>query len=1466
MNEETLFQLALEQPADKRAAFLEQHCAADDLRQRVLVLLHAHDNPGDFLGQGPVPGGTTVDQHRLGEGPGSRVGPYKLLQRIGEGGMGTVFMAEQTEPVRRMVALKVIKPGMVSGQVIARFEAERQALAMMDHPNIARVLDAGTTDSGLPYFVMELVKGVPITKYCDEHRLTPQKRLALFIPICRAVQHAHQKGVIHRDLKPSNVLVALYDGRPSPKVIDFGVAKATGQKLTDKTLFTDFGAVVGTLEYMSPEQAELNQLDIDTRSDIHALGVLLYELLTGTTPLSRKRLRAAALLECMRIIREEEPPKPSTRLSTTEELASIAAKRGLEPKKLSGLMRGDLDWIVMKCLEKDRNRRYETANGLGMDLERYLADEPVLASPPTARYRLTKFARKYRKALVTVAAFAIILVVGMVSTTLFAIWATLAEHEANRQRIASDEAKREAGQAKIEADKQRDEARFTAYAAGMRLAQRYWEEDNVGRARELLDEVPKEAAGRDLRGFEWYYLHRLCHSEALTLKGHAGGVPDVTGHAGGVTSVAFSPDGQRLASGGRDGTMKIWDSATGKELFSLKGHAVWVTSVAFSPDGQRLASGGGGTVKIWDSATGKELLSLKGMAGSVAFSPDGQRLASGGGGTVKIWDSATGKELLSLKGPAGSVAFSPDGQRLASGSVGTVKIWDSATGNELFSLSHAGYVKSVAFSPDGQRLASGSRDMTVRIWDSATGKELLALKGHAGGVSSVAFSPDGQRLVSGSEDSIVKIWDSATGTEVSSLKGHVGDVSSVAFSPDGQRLASGGFDQTVKIWDSDTAKGLFCSKDFRVVSVAFSPDSQRLALGGMFEGTVKIWDRATGHELSSLKGHTGPIRSVAFSPDGQRLASGSDDQTVKLWDSATGKELFSFQGHTGLVTTVVFSPDGKRLASASSDQTVKLWDCATGKELFSLKGHAAHVLSVAFSQDGQRLASASSDQTVKLWDSATGKQLFSLKGPVGESHCVAFSPDGKRLASGGFDQAVKGWDSATGKELFSLKGHSAKNGTGDIASVAFSPDGQRLASGTRRDYTVKIWDSATGKELLSLKEDGGQVFSMAFSPDGQCLATASGGWFFIWETAVSPEMQQRREANGLVSDLFKQVGIRADVLERLRTAHGLSPAVRREALAAARSYPENPSVISRIALDVRLSKALKGEAAVQDAAGLMELARFATHEKKQFATTAGLFRDSFQAHPDWATASIRTQPDGSPFTNRRYAAGVAAMASAGKGDGAGLKQEQRDALLHQALVWMREELAAWEKRLDGATLKTSGEVVRLLTDTANDSWLAALRDAARFAKQPASERDEFRQLWAASARLYAAAFAKDAKLADDVPKWHRYNAACAATLAGCGQGNEADKLDDNERARLRKLAVEWLRADFAYWSKQAQSEKPGDHELVPKTLKHWQNDTDLTGVRDPKALEKLPAKEREAFAQLWADVAELVKKAEEKPN
>jgi len=445
---EAIFHAARDIPdPDRRREYVRKACGGDEARiAHVEALLAAADGPDSLLDRPaaatPV---ATIDQPTT-ESPGTVIGPYKLIEQIGEGGMGSVWMAQQTEPVKRLVAVKLIKAGMDSRQVIARFEAERQALALMDHPNIARVLDGGTTSGGRPYFVMDLVKGVSITRYCDEHHLTPRQRLELFIPVCQAVQHAHQKGIIHRDLKPSNVLVALYDGKPVPKIIDFGVAKAAGQQLTDKTLVTGFGALVGTLEYMSPEQAEVNQLDIDTRSDIYSLGVLLYELLAGSPPFSRKELEKAGMLEMLRVIREQEPSKPSTKLSTADGLPTLAANRGTEPARLTKLVRGELDWIVMKALEKDRNRRYETANGFAMDVQRYLADEPVVACPPSAGYRLRKFARRYKGGLSVAALVLFFLVllgsgVGWAVRDRSALEAEAARQQGERQAKVAGEVK-----------------------------------------------------------------------------------------------------------------------------------------------------------------------------------------------------------------------------------------------------------------------------------------------------------------------------------------------------------------------------------------------------------------------------------------------------------------------------------------------------------------------------------------------------------------------------------------------------------------------------------------------------------------------------------------------------------------------------------------------------------------------------------------------------------------------------------------------------------------------------------------------------------------------------------------------------------------------------------------------------------------------------------------------------------------
>ena len=1104
-----IFADALEKAdAAERDAYLSQACGEDaQLRQHVEALLQAHQKAGAFLEEPapPPPGIRIVLAAPLTEKPGDKIGHYKLLEQIGEGGCGVVYMAEQEEPIRRRVAFKVIKLGMDTKQVVARFEAERQALALMDHPNIAKVLDAGATDTGRPYFVMELVRGIKITDYCDQNNLSTEERLNLFVQICHAIQHAHQKGIIHRDIKPSNILVTLHDGVPVPKVIDFGIAKATGQRLTDKTLFTAFQQFVGTPAYMSPEQAEMSGLDVDTRSDIYALGVLLYELLTGQTPFEQKALVAAGLDEMRRIIREQEPVRPSTRLSTLAdpERTTVAKRRGAGPPQLIHLLRGDLDWIVMKALEKDRTLRYDTANGLAMDVERFQNHEPVVARPQSTVYRVRKFVRRNRVMVAAAATVGVVLVLGILGITWQAIRATKAEREQSRLRQQAEANERKAQTAQASEAQQRRQAEAQAYVANVRLMQEAAEENDAGQFRELLQETASNLA----RGFEWYYWQRQMHLDLRTLHGHSGA----------VRSVAFSPDGQRIVTGSLDGTAKAWEAASGKELVTFKGHRAGIKSVAFAPDGQRIATGSDDeTVKVWDSTSGKELLTIKGHRGeinSVVFAPDGQRIASASADrTAKVWDAASGNELLTLRGHSNlvsSVAFSPDGRRIATGSWDhTARVWEADSGVQLLVLEGSpDEVKSVAFSPDSQRIVTGGWDPWAKVWEAASGKELRTLPGRSG-FWSAAFSPDGRRIATGSADLTVQVWDADSGEEQLAFKGHNDEVCSVAFSPNGQRLVTGSLDVTAKLWDLGSPEKLLTHSGKSVLKAAFSHDGQRIATGGE-DGTVKVWGTASGQELLNFKAHSLPIRSVAFSPDDQRMVtSGHRDPTLKVWEAASGRELFTLKGHNDEIFCAAFSPDGRRIVTGSKDHTAKVWEADTGKELFTFRGHDTMINSVAFSPDGQRIVSGG-DPTAKVWEAAGGKELLSLPGL---SQAVAFSPDGRRIVTGDLHGTARVWDAANGTQLLTLKGHN-----GFIITVAYSPDGQRILTGST-DRTARLWDAASGKELLTFKGQNADAAFVVFSPDGQRIVTGgAGGAAKVWEAATVQEAAawQREEKTDL---------------------------------------------------------------------------------------------------------------------------------------------------------------------------------------------------------------------------------------------------------------------------------------------------------------------------------------------------------------
>ena len=1088
----------------------------------------------------------------------SQVGPYKILQKIAEGGMGAVYMAEQEAPIRRRVALKVIKFGKDSDQIIARFEAERQALAMMNHPNIAKVVDAGQTEDGLPYFAMELVKGIPLTDYCDQNKLSIPERLELFIPVCQAVQHAHQKGIIHRDLKPSNVLVAVYDGEAVPKVIDFGLAKATElqTRLTERTMYTEYGQIVGTLQYMSPEQAEMNQLDVDTRTDIYSLGVMLYELLIGSTPLDRDTMAKQALLQVLELIRDKEPPRPSTRLDESgDAISGVSEHRKIQPSQLQKILRGDLDWIVMKSLEKDRTRRYETAEAFANDIKRHLNHQPVVARPPSTLYQIGKFVRKNRGLVSAAVLTTALLVAGVIGTTYGFFKAEKERRIAISQRnIARDktieaeqateiavarEKETEAAKSVIEQQKLATESNLARSNYYLGIAR--WEANRATEAGEFLDRVPE-----NYRDIEWHLAKRQIRGSDVVCYGHQ--------HM--VTSIQYRQDGRRIVSGGYDGSVRTWDPMTGKQVQLFAGHQRPVTDVSYSGNGKWIASAShDGTVKIWSSRSGALEKTLTGHEGSVlcvAFSPDGERIASSGvDQIIRIWNRESGEQIKELVGhnkQVWALDFNSHGTQLVSGSgnpysvdnSGFARIWDIETGEQLRQLNETlEPILSVEFSPDDSKIVTAGGDPytankqgEIKLWNAQSGEFLTSFKGHTSWVSSAAFSPDGSQILSGSWDRTVKLWDIRTERLLRTFHGISSRVHSVGFSPDGSRVVSGCGDGSphtlssfVQIWDAKTGDEAYTIPRHNGVahSLDFHPSKSRLLAGSGADAFV--WDTNNWERVQTLSDHNDLIQCVSYSPNGSKIATGSRDFSIKIWDALSGKVLRTLKGHKFPVLCLAFSPDGSKLVTGSGEYpnpaTIKLWDVNSGDLIYSLDAHPSNVNGIAFRPDGKRFASASEDRTVKVWETESGKQLQTLQGHSGFVHCVAYSRDGKTIASGG-NGLINLWGGESGRLIRSLRGH-----THYVTTVAFSPDpqGRRLLSGSY-DRTVKLWDTNSAEELRSMEPHSLLVYNVGFSPDGSKIASSSkDGTVRVWNTRNHDEA---RVLAGLQQDvqevLFNETG------------------------------------------------------------------------------------------------------------------------------------------------------------------------------------------------------------------------------------------------------------------------------------------------------------------------------------------------------
>jgi WD40 repeat protein len=1129
-------------PAEDREAALRAACG-DDLAlygdvKRLLALddrLAPAEGQSEFLcspfvrpsGPAPEPALPVRETLRLPD----HVGRYHVLRLLGEGGMGSVYEAEQDRP-NRCVALKVIRPGLLSPALLKRFEQEVEILGRLGHPGIAQIYEAGIAEDGQPFFAMEFVRGLPLDEYARSRSLTVPDRLSLMARVCDAVQHAHDQGVIHRDLKPSNILV---DETGQPKVLDFGVARATDADLLTGAGLTQTGQLLGTPSYMSPEQLSAHSAAIDHRADVYALGVILFELLAHRLP---SQVTNRPLAEVARLIVEEDAPR----------LGSINPE-----------LRGDVETIVAKALAKDRTRRYTSAADLAADIRRWLASEPILARPPSALYHLRQFARRHTGLVGGVLATGAALVLGLIGTILFAIGETKQRGQAERNAAA--------------ALQEKHEAHFQAYRARIAAAVGALAAHDVADAKRHLEDAPKE-----LRNWEWRHLYsRLDDSSAMIplLGPEADLVVDTAGdqqfwvmtrtglrltdlrggqtrtlpigpERGRIVAVVQTGRGLRIVAAVEDSALDVLDE-TGRVLCHVRMPQMRDAGLAVSRDGTRLAciwiEGEWGRIGVFDANSGKQTAVCGGHRGGtldLTFSPDGTRLASGGEDRAAcLWDAATGALLATCRGHMSrirSVAFRPDGACLLTASSDeTVRQWDVATGNAVDAPydRHVGEVYRAVYSPDGKWIASTGIDRTIRVWRAEGRQDREILHGHTLLATALAFAPDGRRLASvstdnvyGGGDSTVRMWDVDPDATLPVLRGHSRAIYPVALSPDGRWIASGSWDGTVRLWDAATGEsaGRPLPNPSRVRGLAYGPDGSWLAVMKRPADQLRIWDVATGRIRKEMP-LLGPMNvtemqllgsmNVSVHPDGKRLALTAFDPRsniprLQVRDLASGERLFSADG-----IALAYSSDGRWLAvTAADNRTVLLLDARTHQEAARFQGHEDHVNSAAFSRDSRRLATCGADRTVRVWQIDSGA-CQELPGHTAEVFAVAFHPDGTRLATGGRDQAVWLWDLARGEQVARLPGH-----TSFIWSLAFSRDGATLVSGSG-DATVRLWDTAPLKERYKARRE-----AEALRPEAERLVER------LWREKENPdEVVAALRADRALSEPLRHAALRA-VLRR----------------------------------------------------------------------------------------------------------------------------------------------------------------------------------------------------------------------------------------------------------------------------------------------------------------------------------------------